>query len=217
MGLGDLMKALGESANEEQPAGNQQGADALSQLLGSLLGGGAAGGQGSADMTSMLGALLGGAASPGAQPSAGSDVLAALGGGNAPQGGGDIGSMLGALLGGGAGQGSAMGVNPILAPIVEGLAQKLGLPPEIAGAVVTFALTKLFGGMMGGAGKQGSLDLGNTLIQSLQSGEGLDAKSLNKLGLTQELAQQTGLDQSTAANSLQHVFGVLGNAMGSGQ
>ena len=121
-----------------------------------------------------------------------------------------------------------------MAPIVDGLAQKLGLPPAIAEVVVSFALTQLLNSVMsrastGGtpgtptaAGSQRAVEGARGLqmediAQRFQSGRALDAKYLHSTGLPQQLAQQTGLDLHTATGSLQHVFDMLASATGSGQ
>ncbi len=98
------------------------GAGGLEDILGAILGGGAAGQPG-----------IGGQASP------------------MPSGAGGLGDILGAILGGGGGQ-SDMGVTPgagtglesLFAPLISGLAAKLGLPPAMAQMVVAFVLGKLF-------------------------------------------------------------------------
>jgi hypothetical protein len=101
-----------------------------------------------------------------------------------------------------------------LGPIVAGLAEKLGLSPQIAQMVVTFVLSKLLSGHSSKAGVladegQPGLDLDH-LMERMGSGEGLDAGYFESTGMTQELAEQTGLDPDTAARSLQEVFGALG-------
>ena len=109
--LGQMSQAGGAPQQVEggQPGGIPQSGDALGQILGSLLGGGA----------------------QGSIPSMG-----------APQGT----TGIGAVLGGGS---TSIGASPLLAPIADLLAQKLGLPPAMAHAVLAFVLAKLVSGSRG--------------------------------------------------------------------
>ena len=200
--LGDLLSSLLNDAGS-QSGSSQSGGDPLSALLSGLMGGG------------------------GAQGAQGGDVL---------------GSLLGGLLGGGVPQGgqqmptaqAGISNHPFLAPIVNGLAKKLGLPPAIAEVVVSFALTQLLNSLMnrastgGATGMQsfaGSQRAGEgagdlqmeDLSQRFQSGLAIDTKYLRSAGLSQQLADQTGLDQKTAAASLEQAFQLLGSAPGSEQ
>lgn len=197
--LDDLLQSMMDG-DGEKPQGDQAGGDPLSDLLGGLLGGGTPGdAQGAGDMGDMLGALLGGA--------------------GGAQGSGGIGSLLGTFLGGG-GAGAQAG-SP-LAPMVSGLAEKLGLPPEVAQMVVSFVLDKLLSGERGGdaalASRSGSAALAgqdlDDLLAQMSRGGGIDASLLESTGMTAELAEQTGLDPDTAAASLQEVFGMLGGGLG---
>jgi hypothetical protein len=257
MDLNSILGALGADA-ESQPAADQAGNDPAVDSLGSLLGGGAAQGsggagdllgsllgggapQGAGGAGDLLGSLLGGGA---AQGSGGAgDLLGSLLGGGGAQGAGGAGDLLGSLLGGGAPQGSggagglagaqaggagSLSGNAILGPIVDGLAQKMGLPPALAEMVVGFVLSRLLGGQAGATGAtsqgnrlgmdggQGDSELGG-IIQRLDSGQGLDSRYLHSTGLPQQLAEQTGLDLHTATGSLQHVFEMLAGGMGSGR
>ncbi len=251
--LSTLLGGLTGGGGAQQGA---QGGDVLGSLMGGLMGGGGA--QGASDLGSLmggsgaqqdvqgggvLGSLLGGGA-PSPQQGAG-DLGSLMGGGGAQQGaqGGDVlGSLLGGLLGGGAPQGgqqmptaqAGISSHPYLAPIVNGLAQKLGLPPAIAEAVVSFALTQLLGSLMNraSAGREmgvQSFDISQRTLQvagdqqtediaqRFQSGVSLDADYLHSAGLPQQLAEQTGLDQKTAAKSLEQAFRLLGGELGSEQ
>jgi len=253
---GDPLSALLGGLMGGGGAQGAQDADVLGSLLGGLMGGGGAqSAQGAGD----LGSLMGGGGAQGAQ---GGDVLSGLLGGggaqNAQQGAGDLGSLmgggstqgaqggdvlgglLGGLLGGGVPQGgqqmptaqAGISSHSFLAPIVDGLAQKLGLPPAIAEVVVSFALTQLLNSLMNRAstgrevgmqsfgGSQRSLQVAGDLqtediSQRFQSGLALDAEYLHSAGLSQQLADQTGLDPKTAAASLEQAFQLLGTTPGS--
>ena len=166
----------------------------MGDLMGALMGGAAGGSQGAGDMSGLLGALMGGA--------------------DSGQGSGGMGSLLGALMGGG---GASTGAGSFLTPLVSSLAEKLGLPPEVAQMVVSFAVDKLFSGARGGAmsaSRSGgdALDSGdlNELLVQMNSGQGVETDLLESTGMVAELSEQTGLDADTAAASLQEVFGMLG-------
>jgi hypothetical protein len=195
----DLLNSLLGGAGEE-PQDDQAAGDPLADLLGGLLGGGTPGdAQGAGDMGDMLGTLLGGT--------------------GGAQGAGDMGSLLGAFLG--SGDASAGAASP-LAPMVSGLTEKLGLPPEVAQMVVSFVLDKLLSGARGGgavpasrsgSGTSAGQDL-DDLVAQMSSGKGVDAGFLESTGMTNELSQQTGLDPDTAAASLQEVFDMMGGQFG---
>ena len=171
----------------------------MGDLMGALMGGaggsqGAGGTESAGGMGDLLGALMGGA-----------------GGGQAA---GGMGSLLGGLLGG---SGASTGAGALLTPLVSSLAEKLGLPPEVAQMVVSFAVDKLFSGARGGAmsaSRSGgdALDSGdlNELLVQMNSGQGVETDLLESTGMVAELSEQTGLDADTAAASLQEVFGMLG-------
>jgi hypothetical protein len=177
---GDPLSALLGGLMGGGGAQGAQGGDVLSSLLGGLLGGGGgaqsaqqgAGDQGSlmggsgaqgAQGGGVLGGLLGGGGAQSAQQGAG-DLGSLMGGGGAQgaQGGDVLGSLLGGLLGGSVQGGqqtptasAGISSHPFLAPIVDGLAQKLGLPPAIAEVVVSFALTQLLNSLMSRASTGG--------------------------------------------------------------
>ncbi|GAB4411013.1 MAG: hypothetical protein Kow00123_24720 [Anaerolineales bacterium] len=165
----------------------------------------------------LLGTLLGGLAGGTGQQAAPAAPA------QAQQPAGGLGGLLGSLLGGG-------GTSP-LGSIVQTLAQKLGLPPAVAQAVVLFVLSKLLPALIGGATPQaqaapqpakpaptqpqaGGLDLGDLLGRMLSgSPRRLSANYLQSTGLHAELAQQAGLDEETALKSLQEVLLGLGSTL----
>ena len=191
-GLADMLGQMSQAGGAPQveggqPGGMPQSGDALGQMLGSLLGGGA----------------------QGSTPSMGAPA-------STPQGTTGIGDILGAVLGGGS---TSIGASPLLAPIADLLAQKLGLPPAIAQAVLAFVLAKLVSGSSGG-GPAGRMDLVpegpgmQDLLVQASSGQRLDKLTLASTGLPEELAQHTGLDVDTASKSLQQALKLLGPAVG---
>lgn len=227
MSMEELWKAIIGGAQQQPAEGT--GADTLSDLLGSILGGGAAQGgaqaeSGGISLPDLIGSILGGGAQQGI-PGAGAQRRGAVS--PTPQGGGGIADILGSILGGSAG----MGANSFLAPIINALAEQLGLPPATAQAVVGFVLTKLLPGLLGGAGAAApsatprrrtraaqpqveGLDL-DSLLEQMGSEEGLDPDYWRSSGIADELSEQTGLDSDTAVQSLQQVFGMIGTQLGS--
>jgi hypothetical protein len=125
----------------------------------------------------------------------------------------DIGGLLGGLLGGGSSSTSstASSSSPF-GSIIDGLAAKLGIPPQIAQVVVTMLLSKMAAGqqakrMSGGAG----LNLDGVAGASNTSGA-VDLSSVNTAGMVDELVQQTGLDAETASRSLTEALTMIGEA-----
>jgi len=198
--MDDLLKAM-LSGEGSQAGGGQPEENPLADLLGGMLGGGATPGAGGSE--DLLQGVLGG-----------------------PQGAGGTGDLLGAVLGGG---GAETGSQASLAPIASAIAEKLGLPPEVAQAVVAFVVGKLLSG--GGqttamppstpSGRRRkskpprpqNLDLGGLLNQA-RSGQSIEPSHLRASGIHEELARQTGLDADTAARSLEEVLNLLGGQPG---
>jgi len=196
--MDDLLRAL-MGAGGSQPQRNQ-GGDAA-DLLGALLGGGQAQqGQG-ADAGDLLGALLGGG-----QPQQG-------------QGAG-AGDLLGALLGGGqpaqpaAGGLEGLVQNPMvlqmLLPLIEPLAKKLKISPQIAMMIVTFVIQQLMAnrGKSARGGKSG-FNL-NSLLTQAGSAQGLTPSHVQATGMPRELSRATGLDDDTATRGILEVLDLLG-------
>jgi len=210
----ELLKGILGGADSQAP-GKKAGADPLADLLRGILGGGAAPQAGSGQSAAAgLPDLLRGI----------------LGGGRQGAGGFGLDDILGGILGGG---GANIAANPFLAPIVQGLAEKLGLSPAIAQAVVGFAISKLLPAMLGATGEQvpsspprrttkrrrktpapdKGLNLDH-LLERMGSGEALQPAYLRSTGMVDELTQQTGLEEDVALQSLQQVFGLFGAQLG---
>jgi hypothetical protein len=64
---------------------------------------------------------------------------------------------------------------------------------------------------MAPASPQGGLDLDH-LLEQMSTGQ-IDTRFMNSSGLTQELVEQTGMDEELAAASLQQTFSMLGAQM----
>ena len=221
----DLLQSLmqgGEPQSSAESTGSD--ADPMAQLLQSLLGGGAPQGfepqaasapaQGEMDLGSLLQGVLGGAgglAGGAAQTS------------NADAGG--LGDVLGAMMGGGS---PTTQSNGILDPIVAGLAEKIGLSPQVAQAVVAFVLGKLMDRRLQGdmvttkvpAQSQSARPQGpsiETVVQKMNSGKRVTKTEIRSAGMARELAAQTGLNRATAEASLQEVLNALGGQLTTGR
>ena len=224
MALDQFLGALsgGESNNSNQGTGGQ---DALSGLLGGLLGGQSGGQQDG--MTQLLGGLLGGQG--GGQQDCMTQLLGGLLSGQtqnqATGQNGQLGDALGMLEGlmGSGGAGQALGITnqgsnltagdpvmQLLTPLVDELAAKTNIPPQIAVVVVSFVAHQLLSSHPA-SGRQSLVDVPQ-LQQQLSSGQGVSHDYLHASGLVGQLVQQTGLDKNTAAKSLKTVFDMLGQS-----
>jgi hypothetical protein len=209
----------------------------LSQVLGGFMGGAQQGGaqqSGGGDMMSeVLGGLLGGAQQSGGQQGGGalSQVLGGLLGGaqqsGTPQSGGQGDLVLGALeqiIGGQPGAGQPMSMNqsgamnmagmdmnnPIMSmlqPVVNQLAAKANIPPQIATVVASIAVHYLLSSHPSTSNKA-PMDLGN-VMQQLSTGS-LSQDTLHNSGMVNDVMQATGLNKQQAVKSLDTTFGVLG-------
>ncbi|MGC9335304.1 MAG: hypothetical protein ACP5JJ_14210 [Anaerolineae bacterium] len=217
-------------AAQDAPLENLDTGSLLQGILGGS--GGLAGGAGHASE--------GHAAQPAADPVPGGPDLGGLlqgllgGTGGSPAGtgqaaaqsAGGLGDILGAIMGGGS---PALASNPLLAPIVTGLAEKLGLPPQIAQTVVAFVLGKLVESRMqpgldatsaptrSGSGQPQATTLEDVVVQRMNSGKRVTKAEVRRTGLARELAAHTGLKRTEAVDSLQEVLNALGGNLGAAQ
>jgi hypothetical protein len=213
MSMEDIMKALMQSTSGQ---GQQQqaspGSDALSQVLGGLLGGaqGGAGQQagGTGDMLSeALGGLLGGGQQ--AQQSGSAAGVGQILGGLQQIIGGTPGTGQQLPMGGGnTSLGATSPVMMLLQPVVTQLAEKAGLSPQIAMVVASIAVHYLIQSHPNTPGAS-PMNLGS-VMQTLSSGGKLDQKTLQSSGIVDDVMQATGLDQKKAVKTLNTTFDVLG-------
>lgn len=206
MDFGSLLQGiLGGSGG---PAG---GAGQIPEDYGAQAGTGL--GQGGLDMGGLLQGILGGA---GGLPT---------GAGQAPPSGGGLGNVLGTIMGAGS---PAMESDSFLAPIIADLAEKVGLPPQIAQTVVAFVLGKLMGQRLqpgigtemavtrsGAAGPEATNM--EDLLKTMGNGQRVTKTAIRDAGLAEELAAHTGLDRATAEASLQQVLNAFGGQLRTGQ
>jgi hypothetical protein len=226
MSMEDIMKALMQSAAAPQPQQQSGGGDAMSQMLGGLMGGSQQGSAGGDMLSQALGGMMGG----GQQSGGGGDMISQvigglLGGGQQGSSAGGIGQLMGGLqqiIGGAPGTGQPLptgggnvnlGSNDplmmLLQPVVNQVAAKAGISPQIATVIASIALHYLLQSSPKTPGAS-PLNLGN-VMQSLASGRGVDASTLQQSGMVNDVMQSTGLDQQQAVKSLNATFNVLGS------
>lgn len=241
MSMEDILKALMQSTSAPTQQ-SSSGSDAMSQVLGGLLGGAQQGNTqqtgGGGDMLSQaLGGLLGGSQQGTSQQGGGGgDMLSQalgglLGGGQQSGGAGGIGQLLGGLQqiiggtpgtgqqlplgGGGLNTGASDPIMSLLQPVVAQLAAKAGISPQIATLIASIVLHYLVQSHPSTPGAS-PLNLGS-VMQTLASGGRLDQSTLQSSGIVNDVMQATGLDERQAVRSLNTTFNVLGSQVkGSG-
>ncbi len=232
--MNDILKAILENAARSQQAQQprrqqaqpQAAANPMEALIKGILGGGdqpqqqrrqqappqqQAGGLGIDDL---IGAVLGGSQRAGTQQSGGiSDLINAVLGGGARSAGSSSGGLGGAAIN----------------PIANILAQRLGIPPAIARAVVAFFMAKFVGGMFNKNKQQQqqrqpeytprqddygyrrepeTLDL-DDILDDMDDDYALQGHFANN-GMAQELAQMTGIDIKMANTALAEMAKIVG-------
>jgi len=251
--MDEVLKALlgaamgSDSSQPQQNNSPANSSEAIIDLLGGILGGGnspqaqpapsSQPSQAEANpIADLIGSILGGMGgaetpvSPQAQPSGGggngiADLIGSLigggGGGGQQSSGNGIAELIGSMIGGGS-TGNAQGISPI----AQLLADKTGLSPMIAQAVVAFFIAKImeFVGQRFMGGGQPALPQGAPQEAAPQSGGGFDLDHLlsnindeeavnlhlSNSGMARELSSKTGLDEETAAQSLQTLVMLVG-------
>jgi hypothetical protein len=188
----DILKVL---VNSRQPANQtQQPSDPMADLIGNLLGAG--------QQPSMMGQQS-------QMPQ---------------QQSGGLGNMMGLLemFMGGNNQQQAnpmnqMTNNPImmlLQPFVGKLATKMNIPPQIATVVVSFVVYKLLSHYPTSGRDSNSFNL-DDMLKQMSSGK-IDPNILQNSGMINELSKSTGLDQATAAKSLETALSMFGKPVKAG-
>jgi hypothetical protein len=200
----DVMKALMESASAKQkPQQTAGGGDALSQMLGGMLGGQQQSGMGGGMLGQALGGLLGTQ-----QSGSGAGTGALLGGlqqiiGGTPGTGQQL-----PMGGGGMGMTASNPMMSLLQPIVNQVAEKLGISPQTATVIASIALHYLVQSSPNTPGAS-PLNLGS-VMQTLAAGRNVSPSALQKSGMVDDVIQATGMDKKEAVKSLNTTFSVLG-------
>lgn len=192
MSMEDILRVLVNSRQQNNQA-QQQNVDPMAELVGSLLGGG--------------------------QPSMMPQQS------QMPQQSGGLGDMMSLLemFMGGSQQQQASSMNQmdmnnpimlLLQPFVDKLAKKMNIPPQIAMMVVSFVVYKLLAHYPTSGRDSNSFDL-DDMFKQMSKGK-IDPNILQNSGMINELARQTGLDQDTAARSLETAFSMFGKTVKAG-
>lgn len=204
MSMEDILKTLVNSRQQGNPA---QGADPMSSLVGSLLGGGQSqggvnlsDGVDAGDVAGLVGSFLGAqqAQSAPSQPQA--------------QGLGGMMGVLESIMGGG--QQANDPIMKMLQPFIEPLAKKVNISPAIATIIVSFVAHKLLAHHPTSGRDSNTFDLDEMLGQ-LGAGK-VDSSLLHNSGMVKEISNRTGLDEATAERSLDAAFTLVGNRVGLG-
>ena len=153
-------------------------------------------------MANLFGELMG--AAMGSGDSGSGSLVSTILGSNSPLSG-----ILGMVMG----QGSPTATTQnMIAPVVKGVAQKLGLPPAIAGIATAFVVSKLGSGQSaGGGGMGGPL---NGLLDQVAGGQQVDLKALSANPMAKELAGMAGLKEDVAATGIESVLRGLVSQVG---
>jgi hypothetical protein len=196
----DVLKALMQSASAQQRPQQQSGggSDAMSDMIGGLLGGGQqSGGRGDA-LSQVLGGLLGGGQQGGSAP--------------ASQAVGGLDQIIGALAGGTTTpQSSNDPLMVLIQPLVNKVAAKVGISPAIAAIIVSIVFKYLLKSHPS-TPDESPLNLGN-VMQTLASGGRLSESTLQTSGMVNEVVRVTGMDERQAVASLNTTFGVIGSQL----
>ena len=208
MSMEDIMKALMQSAGgQQQPQQQSGGGEAMSQMLGGMLGG-------NQTQSSLGGDIL-------------TQVIGGLLGGQQSSGGGGAGALLDGLrkiLGGTPGTGQPLplggaGTSPessdplmtLLQPVVNKLAGKLGISPQMATMIVSIALHYLVQSSPSTPGAS-PLNLGS-VMQAMATGQKVSPTALQQSGMVNDVMQATGMSEQQAIKSLNTTLGVFGSQL----
>jgi hypothetical protein len=198
MAMEDILKALMESS-APQPQQQAGGQDAMSQVLGGLLGGSQQSAGGGDALSQVLGGLLGGGQQAGGSPA--SQLL------------GGLEQIIGAQSGAAAAPAPSTGdpLMVLLQPLVNKLAAKVNISPAIATIIVSIVLKYLLKSHPS-TPDQSPLNLGS-VMQTLASGGRLSESTLRSSGMVNEVVRATGMNEQQAVTSLDSTFSVLGGQL----
>lgn len=199
MSMEDILKALMQSASAQQQPQQQSGgsADAMSQVLGGLLGGSQQGGGGGDALSQVLGGLLGGG-----QQGAGAPASQVLGG---------LEEIIGRPAGATAAPSTTDPLMVLIQPLVNKVAAKVGISPAIAAIIVSIVFKYLLKSHPS-TPDESPLNLGN-VMQTLASGGRLSESTLQTSGMVNEVVRVTGMDERQAVVSLNSTFSVIGSQL----
>jgi len=220
MSMEDILKVL---ASSRQQGNSTQGTDPMAELLGGLLGGGQSqshaplpsshvqppsqggvnlsDGIDAGDVIGLLGGLMN-ASQQQPQAAASQQPVSEVSG---------MMSMLEMVMGGGNNPGTNDPIMNLLKPYIAPLAKKANISPEIAMIVVSFVAHKLLAHHPS-SGRDSNTFNFEDMVQQMGSGK-IDTRILKDSGMTNELSRKTGLDEATAAKSLDMAFSLVGRGV----
>jgi hypothetical protein len=203
MSMEDIMKALMQTSTGTQSTGSV-GGDMLSQAIGGALGSTQQSG-GGGGLGGLLSGLLGGGTQQQQSAQPATQMLGALEQiiGGTP-GSGQLGMNQGAV-----GMGANSPIMGLLQPVVNQLAAKAGISPEIATVVTSIALHYLLQSHPSTPGAS-PLNL-SSVMQTLASGGQISPNTLQSSGMLNDVMQATGMNQQQATKSINQTFNVLGS------
>lgn len=219
-GASSAAKQITDSASSAASSATSAVKDTASSATGAAAGAAA----GAASMTKDAASSAAGAAQ-GAASSAGGAAAGAAGAAAGAMGAaagamdlGQMGDMLGGIMNGNMQLDANSPLGKMITPMADDITGKIGLPKGVGAMVVTFALaaiTKMMQAKKGGQGSapmQGGMNA-DEVLGKLNSGGGIDAGSLQSMGLTGDLAKKTGLSDSQASQGLEMAMGMLSAGM----
>jgi hypothetical protein len=109
------------------------------------------------------------------------------------------------------GVGSNDPIMALLQPVVNNVAAKVGVSPQIATVVASIALHYLLQSHPNTPGAS-PLNLGS-VMQALSSGKTINPAALQQSGMVNDVMQATGMDEQQAVRSINTTFGVLGSSL----
>lgn len=127
---------------------------------------------------------------------------------------GQMTDMLGGIMNGNMKLDANSPLGQMVMPMADSITTKLGLPKEVGAMVVAFALSKLAEMMQAKSKGMGTTKMpggmtSDEVLGKINSGAGIDAGSLNSMGLSSELAKKTGLTEAQASQGLEMAVGQL--------
>lgn len=212
-GASSAAKQITDSASSAASSATSAVKDTASSATGAAAGAAA----GAASMTKDAASSAAGAAQGAAAGAAGA-AAGAMGAAAGAMDLGQMGDMLGGIMNGNMQLDANSPLGKMITPMADDITGKIGLPKGVGAMVVTFALaaiTKMMQAKKGGQGSapmQGGMNA-DEVLGKLNSGGGIDAGSLQSMGLTGDLAKKTGLSDSQASQGLEMAMGMLSAGM----
>ena len=208
MAMEDILKTLVDS--RQQGGSSTQSGDAMTSLIGGLLGGeqsqSSGGQQSGADLIGGIASLLGSAMG-------GAQQTQSAGGQQSSGGLSDMMGLLEGVMGRQSGSTTNDPIMALLSPYIAPLAKKANISPQIATIVTSFVVHHLLAHHPTSGRDSTSFNL-DDMLQQMGSGK-IDPGLLQNSGMVKEIAAKTGLDEATAQKSLEVAFSLVGKGVSS--